>query len=714
MQVRFPFKHILLCLLFADSLAAQNPPNPTTGEVTELKEIVVTADRDEPKLYDPTNFGGTRLDVPLREVPQSIRVVTNQQLQDITAVRMQDAFEYVSGVSLQNNFGGGLWENYAVRGFTGDANNAGLAYLVNGFPANRGFNGPRDTVNVENIEFLKGPSAALFGAGDPGGTINVTTKKPLWEWHHSMQSMIGSFDFFRQTFDSSGPLTDTFAYRLNYAYEDANSFRDFIGSSRNFYSGAFTWKITENTTLEYFGEYLSALSDFDRGVFALNRGTAAQPNFQLGAVPDERFFGEPDDEPMQNRNHTSQLRLTHKFDEDWFVRLGAAYKQNSLFGYSSETRDVNATTGLMRRRYRLRDYDSQDWDIQAEIGGKITTGPLEHTLLVGMETYWFETDQILRSGNYATRLDIYNPVYGQAKPALTTTVWDRTETQQGFALFYQDLISIGKHWNILLGARHDRYRQRMLDRVASRTTFQDDSAWSPRAAITWLPTDTISFYTSFSQSFRPNAGTDMALNTFDPERGRAVEFGMKYQSQDGRLGATLAIFDIQKRNVLRFDPADISGVFLLNGGQVNSRGIEFDMSGSVTDSLRISASLTYQHVKYDETEAFTPGGQLLNIPSINASLLAVQEFDLGRYGRLGIGGGGIYVGERTGNEHGTLDLPDYITFKVLSYWQATKNVRVTFDVENLFDQQFYASSVNQNIIQPGAPRTLMLGVQLTF
>jgi iron complex outermembrane receptor protein len=153
---------------------------------------------------------------------------------------------------------------------------------------------------------------------------------------------------------------------------------------------------------------------------------------------------------------------------------------------------------------------------------------------------------------------------------------------------------------------------------------------------------------------------------------------------------------------------------MINGGQVNSRGVEFDLNGNLTDSFRLSASVTYQHAKIDESEAFATGTALLNIPSITANMLAVQEFDLGKYGKLGIGGGVSYVGERTGNDAGTFDLPDYTTVRALSYWQATKNVRVTFDVDNLFDSTFYTGSVNQHIVVPGAARTFMAGVQISF
>jgi iron complex outermembrane receptor protein len=142
--------------------------------------------------------------------------------------------------------------------------------------------------------------------------------------------------------------------------------------------------------------------------------------------------------------------------------------------------------------------------------------------------------------------------------------------------------------------------------------------------------------------------------------------------------------------------------------------VEFDLNGNLTDSFRLSASVTYQHAKIDESDAFATGTALLNIPSITANLLAVQEFELGRFGTLGIGGGVSYVGERTGNDAGTFDLPDYTTVRALAYWQATKNVRVTFDVDNLFDSTFYTGSVNQNIVVPGAARTFMAGVQISF
>lgn len=676
---------------------------------TPLSEVLVTADRAA--FYTAENFGGTRLDISLREIPQSIRVVDRQLLQDVTAVRVQDSFDYVSGVSYQNAFGG-MWENYAMRGFTGDSNNAGLAYLLNGFSSNRGFNAPRDTANVESIEFLKGPTAALFGAGDPGGTLNVMTKRPLWLSRHEIQTLFGSFDFFRQTVDSTGPLNEKLAYRFNFAHEDANSFRNHVGSNRFLFAPAFTLKISDATTLDYTGEWLEQSIDFDRGVFAINRGTTANPNFGLGSVPRSQFYGEPNDAPVRSSNILNQVRLKHAFDEEWFFRLGLASKVNSLEGFSSETRDIVAGGTQMRRRYRFRDYQSDDWNLQAELAGKFETLAVKHQLLFGLEGYWFELDQTLLSGNYATNLNLLNPVFGQAKPALLSSL-NRTENQRGLAFFLHDQLSLG-NWRLLLGVRYDRFDQQVDDRRNGFVSEQEQHAWTPRVGLTWLPTETLSVFSTYSQSFRPNSGTDRNLQAFEPERGRALDLGMKYQSKDGRVGATVACFDIQKQNILRFDPADPLGLFMLGGGEAASRGVEVDVSGQLLDGLRLSSSFTYQHAKILKSEAIRPGSTLLNIPRLMANVLLVRELNIGRAGKLGFGAGVVHVGQRPGRDGGGFDLPDYTTAKALGYWQPNSHFSVTLDVENVFDKAFYAASINEHIVQPGVPRTVLLGVRLTF
>jgi iron complex outermembrane receptor protein len=206
--------------------------------------------------------------------------MSRQTLDDLGAVRLDDSLDYVGGVSRQNNFGG-LWDNIAIRGLAGDIN-TGMTLLQNGFSGNRGFNAPRDTANVERIEFLKGSAASLYGRSEPGGTLNLVTKKPLWRPGHSVEAYSGSFDFYRLSADMTGPITPDFAYRLNVAVENRGSFRDHVTTRRRLVAPAFSLRISRDTRLDYSGEWLRHETPLDRGVVAINN--------QLDAIPRSRFL----------------------------------------------------------------------------------------------------------------------------------------------------------------------------------------------------------------------------------------------------------------------------------------------------------------------------------------------------------------------------------------------------------------------------------------
>jgi iron complex outermembrane receptor protein len=701
--------HLLCGILLTGAISAQEEAklqSETESDVISLDEMEVSAKREADESYEGRTLGAARTELANLETPQSVAVITEKTLEDIRAFRVSDTFDYVSGVSRQNTFSN-LWENFAIRGLSGDSNSAGLSYLLNGFAANRGFNAPRDSANVQSIEFLKGPTATMFGASDPGGTFNVITKSPEWSPRHELTTMAGSYDFFRQEFGSTGPLSDSVAYRIDAAFEDANSFRDFVGSRREFIAPALTWKISDSTTLEFNGENLRAQNDYDRGVPFVNG--------KLGSIPIDRFYGEPNDAPMESVNISNQVRIRHDLNNDWYVRAAFSHKDNSLYGFASETRNVQANQLEMRRRYRLRDYDSQDYASQVELHGAFDAFGMKNEVLIGFDTFLFENDQILSSGNYATNMNLANPVYGQAKPALAP-LWNRTEEQYGLGLLLQDQISLTDQWKLLLGLRGDIYNQELNERVISQVTTQDHTSVTPRVGLTWMATDRISLYGSFSESFRPTLGTDKNFNTFDPEEGRAFEVGAKYESKDGRLGATLAAYDVRKKNVLVTDPTDVNQTFLINGGEVGSRGIEFDISGQITDSFRIQAAATYTDARIlaSPNPALSQGDALLNVPEFSASILGIQEFDLGKFGQLGIGGGLVHVGSRSAAQSQNFELPSYTSLKALAYLQYNEHVRLFVDVANLTDEEYYASSLNQGVVQPGAPRTFTVGATISF
>ncbi|BEU96525.1 TonB-dependent siderophore receptor [Acidovorax sp. DW039] len=657
---------------------------------------------------------GAKTSLPLRELPQSVRVMSRQTLDDLGATRLDDVLDYVGGVSRQNNFGG-LWDNVAIRGLPGNEN-TGMATLLNGFSSNRGFNAPRDLAGVERIEFLKGPAAALYGSSEPGGTLNIVSKKPLWKAARSVEAYAGSHGLGRAALDTTGPISDNLAYRLNVAVEDKGSFRDQVSAQRQVVAPAFTWKLSPNTVLEYTSEYLRHATPLDRGVVAVNN--------QLGAVPVSRFLGEPADGDVTVTNQTHQLVLSHEWNADWRSRTGLSYRETGLKGYSTEASALQADGRTLRRQRRYRDFQSDDVALQAELQGTVRASGLEQEVLVGLESYRFHMDSLMLRANPSASapyaIDIFNPVYGQAQPTPGRNT-DTYEKQRNTALYVQDTVKLGEQWRVMAGLRADNYDQSLQNRLNATTTVQTPSAVSPRLGVSWLPSAGWTVYANAGKSFRPNTGSDVAGNAFDPERARAFELGAKWESPDQRLGATAALFDITKRNVLTSDPQN-SG-FSVAAGEVRSRGLELDVAGRLTANWRLNASLVFNDVEITRDNTLEVGGRLLNVPKVNGSVLAVYENALANGQRYGVGGGVTYMGKRLGQARtqaeanaGTaaFDLPSYTTAKLLAYWRLSPAVNLTVDVDNLFDKVHYTSSYSRVWVTPGALRTVTVGLQAKF
>lgn len=663
--------------------------------------------------YHADEAAGAKTDLPLRELPQSVRIVTRQAIDDLGATRLDEVLDYVGGVSRQNSFGG-LWDNVAIRGLPGNEN-TGMATLLNGFSSNRGFNAPRDLAGVERIEFLKGPAAALYGSSEPGGTLNVVSKRPLWKPAHSVEGYVGSYGLKRGAFDSTGPIGENFAYRLNVALEDRDSFRDHVSAQRQVIAPAFTWRLGRDTLLEYAGEYLRHATPLDRGVVAVNN--------RLGAIPRSRFLGEPADGDVTVRNHTHQLIVSHEWNATWRSRVGLSYRDTGIKGFSTEASAWRADGMLMRQR-RFRDYSSDDIAVQAELQGLVMTGALEHELLLGVEAFRFEMDTLaLRASPTAAApygIDIAQPVYGQTPPTLGPNI-GTLEKQRNTAFYVQDAIKLSPAWRLVGGVRVDRYQQSLHNRLIDKTARQEPSATSPRIGLSWLPTAQWTLYANTGRSFRPNVGPSAEAQSFDPEIGRSLELGAKWESADRRIGATAALFDIRKRNVVTSAPGrpDVS----IAAGEVRSRGLELDLAGQLNAHWRVNASLVLNDVEILRDNTLEVGGRLLNVPRVNGSVLAVYEDALANGQRYGIGGGLTHMGRRLGEARtqveaaagrATFELPAYTTAKLVAFWRLNQTLRLSLDVDNLFDKTYYTSSYSRLWVAPGTARSVTLGLQAKF
>ncbi|MGX9713937.1 TonB-dependent siderophore receptor [Janthinobacterium lividum] len=688
-------------------LAAASPltlaADPAADKPDAQDVVTVKAERQHYRSLSAT--GATKTDALLMDLPQSVRVLTGDLLRDAGVTTLAGALDLASGIAKQSPLGG-LWDSYAMRGFTGDPN-FGSDYMVNGFSSSRGYNGMRDGGNTQAIEVLKGPASALYGRGEPGGTVNITTKKPKFAPEYSADVSLGSFQTRRAALDLTGPLSDTIAYRLNAAHEEGHSFRDTLKVERSLFSPSFLWLLGEHTTVSYEIEVVRQRAPFDRGVVAVNG--------KLGLVPVSRFLGEPGDGPMTVKSLGQQLFIHHALSDDWTVQAGVSYRDSELSGYSTEANKLLADGRTLNRQRRHRDFSATDVSARVEVLGKFRTGALAHEVLAGVDAYHFDDHRVqLRrnpSAANAYAIDIFNPAYGGRADLLALSI-DTQEGQKARGLYAQDQLDLGAQWKALVGVRHDTYTQDVTNNRLNVSNRQSLSATSPRAGLVYQPSTMWSLYASAAKGFRPNSGISIANQAFPAERSRSYELGAKLET--GKLTGTVAVYDIRKSNVLTTNPANTD--FAIAAGEVGSRGLELDVSGEVARGLRVSGAYAYTNATVTRGDnTIVTGSRFANVPRHSANLLATQQFALAT-GTASVGGGVQYVGERLGDVavSSSFTLPAYTTARLLASYSPNAQLRLALNVENLFNRSYYASSYSQLWVAPGAERTVTLHAHYRF
>jgi iron complex outermembrane receptor protein len=414
--------------------------------------------------------------------------------------------------------------------------------------------------------------------------------------------------------------------------------------------------------------------------------------------------------------------LEHALSDAWQLRAGLLWKRALLDGYATEpSAALNADQRTLRRQRRLRDYGSDDLGLHAEVAGSIAPG---HELLAGIETYRFDYDlRMLRASPSATApyaIDVLAPVYGQPLPvpALFT---DTLEKQRNVALYAQDTVHLGRQWRVVGGVRFDRHEQTLTNRRTASVAKQTPHATSPRIGASYLATPEWTLFANWGSSFRPNTGSDALGAAFDPERGRAAETGLKWEQAGGRLGATLALFDIRKRNALTTDP--LQPAYSVAAGEVRSRGLDFDLAGQLGRSWRANASVSLVDAEVLRDNMLERGGRLLNVPRANGSLMLVYEGRLAGGQRFSAGGGVTHTGRRLGEARTQVqanagapafELPAYTLARLVAHWHIAPRLRLSLDIDNLFDKTYYTSSYQRTWVAPGSPRAVSIGLQATY
>ncbi|MBA1294298.1 TonB-dependent siderophore receptor [Pseudomonas lurida] len=667
----------------------------------ELDAISVTTDAYESatgpvKGYRATrSASATKTDTALRDIPQSISVIPATVLKDLGSTNVERALEFAGGVSKQNNFGGLTLYEYSVRGFTTSE------FYQDGFSANRGYPSTPDTANIERIEVLKGPAASLYGRGDPGGTVNIVTKKPQPEAFTTLQTSAGSWDRYRTALDVNTPLDSqaNVLSRVNLAVEDNHSFRDHVGSKRVFVAPSFSWQLDPDTTLLVESEFVRHSSTFDRGIV------------DAPGVSRRTFLGEPNDGDIDNHNNRLQATLEHHLNDAWKLRLASHYKQGSLWGDASENRALNADGHTLNRRYRERSMGWHDSITQLELRGLFDIGNWQHELLVGTEYEDYRKNERVTAVAGSYPIDLYNLVYGQPKPNGARSGTDFFEQTRSHALNLQDQIVFTDRLRGMIGARVEHFEQTVDDFTRNApTSRQTHDALTQRAGLLYQLTPEIGVFANASTSFKPNSGLDATGKTFKPEEGVGYEMGVKSELFDDRLSATLAAFHIEKENVLALDPATNTNRAM---GKARSQGFDLQLTGQVTDAVRVIGAFAYIDAEVTKGDNTIPAGsRILGVAKRSGSLLGVYEFQEGALRGSDLGAAFTYVGDRSGEAGGSFELPAYHTVDLLAHYKATQNVTVGLNLNNLFDEKYYERSYSSYWVSPGEPRNLTVSLTL--
>ena len=676
----------------------------------DVLRIVVTGEEDNSDYFIPNASTATRTDTSLLETPASIQVIPRQVLDDQQVIRLEEALNNVSGVTTSNSFGN-AGENFNIRGFN-DA-----TVLLDGFRQFGGFGQSlSETSNLEQVEVLKGPASILYGEIQPGGVINLVTKQPLSEPRYDIQLQAGNREFLRPQLDLTGPLTTDgrLLYRLNASYRREDSFRDFDQDFERFFvSPVLSWQISDRTDLTVQFEYVDEELPLDNGLVAIGNDVAD--------IPFDRSLDEPDN-VVNSEFVNVGYRFEHRFSDNWQLRNAFRYTDRDILNVGVIPFDFDETTGLQTRFPGQQAIDTQNYSLQTNVVGEFATGPIEHTLLFGVDLN--RTDDQEATGldffNPQT-IDIFNPIYGAFDNInfddLPLARNNKSQTDR-LGVYLQDQIDLTDELILVAGLRYDTVERTdtngitIFDLVESETT-QNDDAWIPRVGIVYQPTSDISLYGSYSQSFTPSFEITTAGDPLEPERGEGFEFGAKAEFLDGSLLATLAYFDITRQNVATPDP--IAPFSSVAAGEQRSRGIELDIAGEILPGWNVIASYAYIDAEVTEDNFIPEGNRIFNTPEHSASLWTTYEIQEGDLEGLGAGFGFNFVDQRAGNLDNSFELDSYfITNAALSYrrdnWRAALNFR------NLFDVDYILAAANSRIfgVEPGDPFTVVASFSIEF
>lgn len=640
----------------------------------------------------------TRTDTPLRDAPQSVSVVTAGLIADQGMQGMADVVRYVPGVTMGQ--GEGHRDAPTIRG-----NSSTADFFVDGVRDDVQY--LRDVYNVERVEALKGSNAMAFGRGGGGGVINRVSKEAQWAPTRVVTMEGGSHDHLRGTVDLGQGLGADLALRFNGMYESSGGFRDAYELDRYGFNPSLALALGTRTTVRAGYELFSDDRTVDRGI----------PSFQ-GRPSDAditTFFGNPDLSYSTLTSHAASALVEHATPGGLTVRNRSRWARYEKFYQNSFPGAVNAAGTQVNLSAYNNATDRTNLFNQTDVTLSLATGPVRHTLLAGAEIGRQETENFRQTGYYndaSTSIAVPFDAPTVNTPITfrqSATDADNRATASVAAVYVQDQLAIGPHVQLLGGVRLDRFEVDFHNNRNDQRLDRQDDLVSPRAGLVLKPVEPVSFYGSYSVSYLPSSGDQFSsLNatteTLEPEQFTNYEVGAKWDARPG-LSLTSALYRLDRTNTSAPDPNDATRI--VQTGSQRTTGWELGVSGSVTPWWQVAGGFASQRARITSTTSAAVEGK--RVP-----LVPEQTFSLWNRWQvlpmLGLGLGVIHQDDMYAAIDNSVTLPGFTRADGALFLRITDGLSAQVNVENLFDETYYATSHGNNNIMPGASRTLRLSL----
>ncbi len=735
-------KQIILlgALVIVSSVNAQMQfqPESDTIRIQQIEDINLHK-TGNPNIAKPMS---SKSNLTIMENPQPVAIVTHEIIEQQQAKQLSDVLQNVNGLYITSSRGNSQ-DSFGGRGFNFGNDNI----FKNGARVNSGVF--PEVSGLERVEVLKGGNAMLYGNVAAGGVVNLITKKPRFNNGGTVSFSGGSWNSYKPTVDFYGPLSKSIAFRVNGAYETADSFRDVVSSTKYYFNPSFLFNIGEHSQLIVEADYLK--NDFTPD-FGIGSITNKDGSYALNTLlPRNAFLGA--DWQYQNvEQATTGITFNHQFNDVWTLNAIASY-QNYTKDYFSTERvqwEYDGADRLFWKRPLGRSYTEQNYtSLQINVNGEFNTGNVKHKILVGTDGDYGTNDVYNyfdkatgktidqkffhgTNGSAAGTIYLDDPATGASGPMPDSEKLDRNRIPtQRFGIYAQDYIELTDKFKVLAGLRwsyienKDSEKTTFVDNKTAYSTGTVDRAFSPKAGLVYMPNDNLSLFATYTNSFSANTGRDINDNSLKPSIIDQFEVGMKKNFWNNAVALNLSLYQIENRNFYQTVEGSVDSSIKEFAGKMRSQGVELDITGNPYPNLSIIAGASYNHSVYLDTPAdfgYVENQRLVRTPSTTANASVFYTFTDYVKG-LKLGASAYYVGGRIAGWNDTkktlndrdgvsrfLEVGNYMTAAVSIGYDWNK-FSVMGKVGNLFDTIDYNYHENYSV-NPITPRNFY--VTLTY